>query len=57
MLEAYPLRYVEDFGEPRTKLGKWRVLAYLLTGRVEWNLFQHRLIGHLSRSGILPHLV
>ena len=25
--EAYPLEYVEDFDEPRTKIGKRRVLA------------------------------
>ena len=25
--EAYPLGYVEDFVEPRTKIGKGRVLA------------------------------
>ena len=25
--EAYPLGYVEDFFEPRTKIGKRRVLA------------------------------
>ena len=27
--QAYPLGYVEEFGEPRTQLGKGRVLARL----------------------------
>jgi hypothetical protein len=27
--QAYPLGYVEDCFEPRTKLGNWRVLARL----------------------------